>query len=143
VADITYVTTGEGWLYLAAVMDLASRRIGGWSMSETIGDFVFVSGQTPRNAERAIIGNSIEEQTALTLENLRLALQAAGGDLENVVQVGVHLADLSNAARFNAVYADHFPSFMPARTTVGSALNGVMVEVDAIAYVPHARKVTA
>ncbi len=36
VADITYVTTGEGWLYLATVMDLASRRIVGWSMSEAI-----------------------------------------------------------------------------------------------------------
>jgi putative transposase len=36
VADITYVATGEGWLYLAAVMDLASRRIVGWSMSERI-----------------------------------------------------------------------------------------------------------
>ena len=36
VGDITYVWTGEGWLYLAAVMDLASRRIVGWSMSETI-----------------------------------------------------------------------------------------------------------
>lgn len=35
-ADITYVTTGEGWLYLAAVMNLASRRIVAWSMSETI-----------------------------------------------------------------------------------------------------------
>jgi putative transposase len=34
VADITYVSTAEGWLYLAAVMDLASRRIVGWSMSE-------------------------------------------------------------------------------------------------------------
>ena len=36
VADITYVPTGEGWLYLAAVMDLASRRIVGWSMSQAI-----------------------------------------------------------------------------------------------------------
>lgn len=36
VGDITYVRTGQGWLYLAAVMDLASRRIVGWSMSETI-----------------------------------------------------------------------------------------------------------
>lgn len=36
VGDITYVATGEGWLYLAAVMDLASRRIVGWSMSQTI-----------------------------------------------------------------------------------------------------------
>jgi len=34
VADITYISTGEGWLYLACVMDLASRRIVGWSMSE-------------------------------------------------------------------------------------------------------------
>ena len=34
VADITYVATGEGWLYLACVMDLASRRIVGWSMSD-------------------------------------------------------------------------------------------------------------
>jgi len=36
VADITYVPTGEGWLYLAAVLDLASRRIVGWSMSERV-----------------------------------------------------------------------------------------------------------
>ena len=36
VADITYIPTGEGWLYLACVMDLASRRIVGWSMSERI-----------------------------------------------------------------------------------------------------------
>ncbi len=35
-ADITYVATGEGWLYLAVVMDLGSRRIVGWSMSERI-----------------------------------------------------------------------------------------------------------
>jgi transposase InsO family protein len=36
VADITYVATNEGWLYLACIMDLASRRIVGWSMSERI-----------------------------------------------------------------------------------------------------------
>jgi putative transposase len=35
-ADITYVATGEGWLYLAAVEDLHSRRIVGWSMSSRI-----------------------------------------------------------------------------------------------------------
>ena len=36
VGDITYVETAEGWLYLACVMDLASRRIVGWSMSDRI-----------------------------------------------------------------------------------------------------------
>ena len=34
--DITYIPTGEGWLYLAVLMDLASRRIVGWSMSDRI-----------------------------------------------------------------------------------------------------------
>ena len=36
VADITYIPTRQGWLYLAAVMDLYSRRIVGWSMSRRI-----------------------------------------------------------------------------------------------------------
>jgi len=35
-ADITYIWTNEGWLYLAVVMDLCSRAIVGWSMSERI-----------------------------------------------------------------------------------------------------------
>lgn len=34
VADITYIDTGEGWLYLAAILDVYSRKIVGWSMSE-------------------------------------------------------------------------------------------------------------
>ena len=36
VADITYIRTQQGWLYLAVVLDLFSRRIVGWSMSDTI-----------------------------------------------------------------------------------------------------------
>ncbi|RBW68493.1 IS3 family transposase [Bacillus taeanensis] len=36
VADITYVPTNEGWLYLASVMDLYSRKIVGWSMNHTM-----------------------------------------------------------------------------------------------------------
>jgi len=35
-ADITYIDTGEGWLYLAVVMDLCTRRIVGWSMQRTL-----------------------------------------------------------------------------------------------------------
>lgn len=36
VADFTYLWTAEGWLYVAAVMDLFSRRVVGWSMSTTM-----------------------------------------------------------------------------------------------------------
>src|SRR5262249_44139011 len=34
VSDITYIETGEGWLYLATFIDLYSRRVVGWSMNE-------------------------------------------------------------------------------------------------------------
>lgn len=36
VGDITYISTGEGWLYLATVIDLYSRKIVGWSMDDTM-----------------------------------------------------------------------------------------------------------
>jgi len=36
VADFTYIWTAEGWLYAAAVMDLYSRRVVGWTMSDTM-----------------------------------------------------------------------------------------------------------
>ena len=36
IADFTYIWTGEGWLYVAAVIDLFSRRVVGWSMSATM-----------------------------------------------------------------------------------------------------------
>jgi transposase InsO family protein len=36
VTDITYIPTGEGWLYLAVILDLCSRGIVGWAMSERI-----------------------------------------------------------------------------------------------------------
>jgi putative transposase len=36
VTDITYIRTGEGWLYLAAILDLFSRRVVGWAMSERL-----------------------------------------------------------------------------------------------------------
>jgi putative transposase len=36
VTDITYIPTGEGWLYLAVILDLCSRFVVGWAMSERI-----------------------------------------------------------------------------------------------------------
>lgn len=36
VSDLTYIPTGEGWLYLAAVLDVGTRRVVGWSMDTTM-----------------------------------------------------------------------------------------------------------
>ena len=52
VADITYIPTKMGWLYLAVVMDLFSRRIVGWSMSDTIDSALVQSAMRMALADR-------------------------------------------------------------------------------------------
>ena len=90
---------------------------GAYSPVLRVGDFVFVSGQAPIDpANNEIVGTTIEEQTARTLENIKLLLAAAGAEMSDVV------------------YASYFPDPKPVRTTVGSQLDGFMVEIDVIAY---------
>jgi len=109
---------------------------GAYSPGLRAGDFVFVSGQGPLDpATGQVVGETIEEQTARTLENVKLILEAAGASMADVVKATVHLSDLSLFPRYNTVYATYFPDPKPTRTTVGSQLLGIMVEIDVIAYV--------
>lgn len=68
------------------------------------------------------------------LENIERVLTAARSGMNHVVKVTAHLADLTrDRASFNLAYTDHFQAPLPARTTVGSQLNGFLVEIDVIA----------
>ena len=110
--------------------------MGAYSQGLRAGDFIFVSGQGPIDpATGKIAGDTIEEQTARTLDNLKAILEAGGATMADVVKVTAHLTDLSNFAAYNKVYATYFPDPKPVRTTVGSQLLGMLVEIDAIAYV--------
>lgn len=110
--------------------------MGAYSQGLRAGDFIFVSGQGPLDPETGkIVGDTIEEQTARTLENIKAILEAGGATMADVVKVTAHLTDLSNFAAYNKVYAIYFPDPKPVRTTVGSQLLGMLVEIDAIAYV--------
>jgi 2-iminobutanoate/2-iminopropanoate deaminase len=60
-------------------------------------------------------------------------LHAAGSSLADVVKVTAHLADLSHREGFNRAYRELMPEPFPARTTVGSQLHGILVEIDVIA----------
>jgi 2-iminobutanoate/2-iminopropanoate deaminase len=106
---------------------------GHYSLWRRAGGLIFVAGQVPRDPERNIIGDTIEEQTSAVLDNLRLVLEDAGTDFSRLVRVQVYLSDISEFQRFNAVYAKVMGSAAPVRTTIGCALNGVRIEVDAVA----------
>ena len=109
---------------------------GAYSQGLRAGDFIFVSGQGPLDpATGSVVGGTIEAQTTRTLENIKAILAAGGATLADVVKVSAHLSDLALFDGYHKIYADDFPDPKPARTTVGSALKGILIEIDAIAYV--------
>jgi 2-iminobutanoate/2-iminopropanoate deaminase len=110
--------------------------IGAYSQGLRVGDFIFVSGQGPLDpATGKVVGETVEEQTARVLENIKAILAAGGATMGDVVKVSAHLSDLGLFDRYNKVYATYFPDPKPTRTTVGSQLLGILVEIDAIAYI--------
>lgn len=114
--------------------------VGPYSPGQVFERLVFVSGQGATNPETGkLTGDDIEAQTEQVLRNVAAILEAAGSSLQHVLRCGVFLADMSEFARMNAVYARMFGDHRPARTTVQAAalpMQGLKVEIDAIAYVP-------
>lgn len=112
----------------------APAPAGPYSQGIGVGPFVFVAGQGPMDVQTGTVPDGIEAQTENVLRNLEAILRGAGCSLADVVKVTAHLADLQDFAAFNAVYQRYFPEPWPVRTTVGSSLMGILVEIDVIAY---------
>ena len=115
----------------------APPAIGPYSQAIRAGDYLFISGQIPIDpATGSLVSGSIAEETRRVLANLGAILEAAGASFERVVKTTVYLADMSDFAEMNEVYATHFPAPAPARATVQAARlpRDVRVEIDLIAY---------
>jgi 2-iminobutanoate/2-iminopropanoate deaminase len=108
---------------------------GAYSQALRAGDFIFVAGTVPRHPVTGAVPETIEAQTAQVLDNIKAILEAAGATLDDVVKSTVHLSDLALFERYNQVYSSYFSDPKPVRTTVGSQLNNILVEIDVIAYV--------
>jgi 2-iminobutanoate/2-iminopropanoate deaminase len=111
---------------------------GAYSQGWRAGDFIFVTGTGPIDPSTGnLVGDTIEQQTGQTIDNISAILEADGASLNDVVKVTVHLCDTSHFARYNSVYAQRFSQPYPVRTTVGSDLGhapGMLIEIDCIAY---------
>jgi 2-iminobutanoate/2-iminopropanoate deaminase len=113
----------------------APQAIGPYSQAIAIDKLVFCSGQIPLTPDGAVAEGDIALQTRQVLTNLRAVLAAAGSSLSQVLKTTVFLADMSEFAAMNAVYAEFFTSDPPARSTVQVARlpRDVRVEIEAVA----------
>lgn len=115
--------------------DLPQPR-GVYSPAIVADGFVFVSGQAAVNPQTNELElGDIRSETRQTLKNIQSILEAAGSSLNDVVRLGVFLADLNDFAAMNEVFREFFPADPPARSTVGAQLPKIKIEIDAIARV--------
>ena len=96
-ADMTYISTQQGWLYLAIVMDLYSRRIVGWSMDRWMGRHLVIealsmalgsrnpTGKLIHHSDRGAQYTSDDFRDMLKAENITCSMSARGNCYDNAV----------------------------------------------------------
>jgi 2-iminobutanoate/2-iminopropanoate deaminase len=113
----------------------APAAIGPYSQAIKAGKFLFASGQLGLDPATGNLVEGIEGQTRQALANLQAVLAEAGTSVGNVVKTTIFLADLSNFATVNGLYAEVFAHEPPARSTVQVAAlpKGGLVEIEVVA----------
>ena len=119
--------------------DKAPAAIGPYSQAVIAGNFLFTSGQIPINpATGNIEGVDITQQAELVMKNIGALLKEAKTDYSHVVKTSCFLADMSDFAAFNEVYAKYFTE-KPARSCVAvkTLPKNVLCEVEVTAYLAN------
>ncbi len=134
---------------VSVVLNEKAKPRGSYPHFKRSGPFVFVSGTSARQADNSIAGGKadsmgtvsldIRAQTVACIENVRDILRAAGGDLDNLVEVSTYLVNMNDFGGYNEVYSSYFPADGPARTTVAVHQlphPHLLIEMKAVAYIP-------
>ena len=103
------------------------------------GTFVFISGMTARNREGGVTGvGDISAQTHQVCQNLRAAVTAAGGTLEDIARLDVFVRNMEDFDAIHAVRRQYFTGVAPASTMVEVSKfvnKDYLIEINAIAVV--------
>ena len=97
---------------------------------------VLYTAQVPRDPKTGeMTGGDITVQMRQTLANLKQAMEAAGGTLEDIAQIVIYLVDSADGPAMNAVYQEFFKQPYPSRATiVVKELMGPTMRVELIAH---------
>jgi len=120
----------------AIVTPNAPQPAGPYSQGIVSGDLLYTAGFGPQDpANGNAVSPDVKEQTRQVLRNVQSVLAEHGATLDDVLKSTVHLADLADFAEFNEAYAEFFSEPYPVRTTVGSQLANILVEIDVVARI--------
>jgi 2-iminobutanoate/2-iminopropanoate deaminase len=101
------------------------------------GKTVYVSGQGAQDAQGKLVGRGdVVAQTRQVLDNMKTALAAAGGTLDDVTKVTVYLKNVDDRPKVNEVRKEYFKDNKPASTLIEIsrfAIDGMLVEIEAVA----------
>jgi 2-aminomuconate deaminase len=131
----------------------APAPVGAYPHARRVGNLLFLSGVGPRtpgsnaipgnvyDADQRLVAYDIEAQCRQVFANVRAVLEAAGARWEDLVDVTVYLTDMSrDFAAYNRLYAEHFTTAQPCRTTLGiTALpTPIAIELKCVAVIGEA-----
>lgn len=105
------------------------------------GRTVYIAGQVSRDTAGNLVGvGDFKAQTRQVLDNLSLALAAAGATLDNLVKVTTYVTDMSQIGALREIRAEYFGPNPPANTlvqVVRLAQPELLIEIEGIAVVPE------
>ncbi|WP_411090982.1 RidA family protein [Streptomyces sp. 049-1] len=115
----------------------APRPAGAYAQGVVAGGLLFTAGFGPQDPDTGEVPEGVGAQTAQVLRNVRAVLAEEGLSLRDVVKVTTHLQHLKrDFAAYDAAYREFFDEPCPVRTTVGSDLMDILVEIDVVAVLP-------
>ena len=109
------------------------------TMIEAKGRLVFISGMTSRRADGTIAGiGNIKEQTKQVCENVKAAVEAAGGTMDDICRVDVYVRNMEHFDAIHEVRREYFKAPAPASTMVEvckMTSPEYLIEINAIAVI--------
>jgi len=108
---------------------------------EAKGRLVFISGMTARRPDGSIAGvGDISEQTRQVCENIKAAVEAAGGSMDDICRVDVYVRNMEHFDAIHKVRGQYFKPPLPASTMVEvtkMTSPDYLIEINAIAVLPN------
>ncbi len=119
-----------------------AEAVGPFARAILIGDHLYIAGTTALSHvsgdyyER-YVPPTIEEQTRLTLDNIKKCVEAAGGSMDDIFKVVIMLKNPEDYKRMNAVRAEYFSKEPPISTCFRAEVmrEDILVEIEAVALI--------